>query len=103
LRKGGLPAQGEDVRRVLVDGREFFGDDPSIALRNLPAEVIERIEVYDRMSDQAELTGFDDGQRSKTINIVTRLDTRSGQFGRLYSGYGGDEPLPAWACNQHIS
>lgn len=88
---GRVTAQGEDVRRVLVDGREFFGDDPSIALRNLPAEVIERIEVYDRMSDQAELTGFDDGERSKTINIVTRLDTRSGQFGRLYSGYGGDE------------
>ncbi len=87
---GRVQAQGEDVRRVLVDGREFFGDDPSIALRNLPAEVVERIEVYDRMSDQAELTGFDDGERSKTINIVTRLDTRSGQFGRLYSGYGGD-------------
>jgi hypothetical protein len=88
---GKVTAQGEDVRRVLVDGREFFGDDPSIALRNLPAEVIQRIEVYDRMSDQSELTGFDDGQRSKTINIVTRLDTRSGQFGRIYSGYGGDE------------
>jgi hypothetical protein len=85
-----VTAQGEDVRRVLVDGREFFGDDPSIALRNLPAEVIDRIEVYDRLSDQAELTGFDDGQRSKTINIVTRLDTRSGQFGRAYTGYGGD-------------
>ena len=92
---GRVTAQGEDVRRVLVDGREFFGDDPSIALRNLPAEVIERIEVYDRMSDQAELTGFDDGQRSKTINIVTRLDTRSGQFGRLYSGYGADERYQA--------
>ncbi len=88
---GKVSAQGEDVRRVLVDGREFFGDDPSIALRNLPAEIIERIEVYDRLSDQAELTGFDDGQRSKTINIVTRLDSRSGQFGRLFSGYGGDD------------
>ncbi len=86
-----VTAQGEDVRRVLVDGREFFGDDPSIALRNLPAEIVERIEVYDRMSDQADLTGFDDGQRSKTINIVTRIDSRSGQFGRAYSGYGGDE------------
>ncbi len=92
---GRVTAQGEDVRRVLVDGREFFGDDPSIALRNLPAEIVERIEVYDRMSDQAELTGFDDGQRSKTINIVTRLDTRSSQFGRVYSGYGGDERYQA--------
>ncbi len=85
----GVTAEGEEVERVLVDGREFFGDDPTVALRNLPAEVVERIEVYDRMSDQAELTGFDDGERSKTINIVTRLDSRSSQFGRIYSGYGG--------------
>lgn len=95
VQDGAVTAQGEEVRRVFVDGREFFGDDPSIALRNLPAEVIERIEVYDQMSDQAELTGFDDGERSKTINIVTRLDTRSGQFGRVYSGYGGDDRYQA--------
>jgi hypothetical protein len=95
VQDGTVTAQGEEVRRVFVDGREFFGDDPSIALRNLPAEVIERIEVFDRMSDQAELTGFDDGERSKTINIVTRLDTRSGQFGRAYSGYGGDDRYQA--------
>ncbi|MFO7997413.1 MAG: TonB-dependent receptor, partial [Bacteroidales bacterium] len=91
VQDGTVSAQGEEVQRVFVDGREFFGNDPSIALRNLPAEVIERIEIFDRMSDQAELTGFDDGERSKTINIVTRLDTRSGQFGRVYSGYGGDD------------
>jgi hypothetical protein len=93
--QGRVSAQGEDVRRVYVDGREFFGDDPSIALRNLPAEVIERIEIYDRMSDQSELTGFDDGQRNKTINIVTRLDSRRGQFGRIYSGYGADNRYQA--------
>lgn len=91
----GVKAQGEDVRRVLVDGREFFGDDPSIALRNLPAEMIERIQVYDRMSDQAQLTGFDDGQAVKTINIVTRLDRRSGQFGKVYSGYGDESRYQA--------
>lgn len=70
-----------DIRKFLVDGRQFFSDDPSIAKRNLPAEIIERVEVFDRMSDQAGLTGFDDGQKSKAINIVTRLDSRSGQFG----------------------
>jgi hypothetical protein len=91
----GVKAQGEDVRKVLVDGREFFGDDPSIALRNLPADMIERIQVYDRMSDQAQLTGFDDGQAIKTINIVTRLDRRTGQFGRIYSGYGDTDRYQA--------
>jgi hypothetical protein len=95
VQDGTVQAQGEDVRRVLVDGREFFGNDPNIALRNLPADVIERIEVFDQMSDESELTGFDDGERSKTINIVTRLDTRSGQFGRVYSGYGGEDRYQA--------
>jgi hypothetical protein len=85
---GQVTAQGEQVRRVLVDGQEFFGDDPSIALRNLPAEMIDQIEVFDRMSDQAQLTGFDDGQSIRTINIVTRPDRRNGQFGRVFSGYG---------------
>lgn len=84
----GVQAQGETVRRVLVDGQEFFGDDPNIALRNLPAEMISQVEVFDQMSDQSRLTGFDDGQRTKTINIVTRQDRRSGQFGKVYAGYG---------------
>ncbi len=85
---GQISAQGEQVRRILVDGQEFFGDDPNIALRNLPAEMISQIEVFDQQSDQARLTGFSDGQEQRTINIVTRHDRRSGQFGRVYSGYG---------------
>lgn len=93
--RDGVRAQGEDVRRVLVDGQEFFGDDPSIALRNLPAEMIDQIEVYDQLSDQAQLTGFDDGERIRTINIVTRADRRSGQFGRVYSGYGDTDRYQA--------
>jgi hypothetical protein len=92
---GQVSAQGEQVQRVLVDGREFFGDDPNIALRNLPAEMIEQIEVFDRLSDQAQLTGFDDGEAVKTINIVTREDRRNGQFGRVYSGYGDQERYQA--------
>lgn len=91
----GLKIQGEEVTRVLVDGQRFFGDDPSIALRNLPAEMIEAIEVFDEQSDQARLTGFEDGETVKTVNIVTRLDRRSGQFGRIYSGYGDAERYQA--------
>jgi hypothetical protein len=91
IENGQITAQGEQVRRVLVDGQEFFGDDPNIALRNLPAEMIAQIEVFDQESDQARLTGFADGQEQRTINIVTRFDRRSGQFGRIYSGYGQDD------------
>lgn len=91
----GVQAQGETVRRVLVDGQEFFGDDPNIALRNLPAEMISQVEIFDQMSDQSRLTGFDDGQRTKTINIVTRQDRRSGQFGKVYAGYGENDRFQA--------
>lgn len=88
VENGNVKAQGEDVRKVLVDGKEFFGEDATLALRNLPAEAIQRIEVFDRMSDQAQFTGFDDGNSQKTINIVTRAEMRQGQFGKLYAGYG---------------
>ncbi len=91
----GVQAQGETVKRVLVDGQEFFGDDPNIALRNLPAEMISQVEIFDQASDQSRLTGFDDGQRTKTINIVTRQDRRSGQFGKVYAGFGENERFQA--------
>ncbi|MDR0419527.1 MAG: carboxypeptidase-like regulatory domain-containing protein, partial [Prevotellaceae bacterium] len=88
---GTVKTQGEDVRKVLVDGKPFFGDDPTIAIRNLPAEVIDKIEVFDRMSDQSQLTGFDDGESVKTLNIVTKENRRTGQFGRVYAGSGYDD------------
>ncbi|MFK7844443.1 MAG: outer membrane beta-barrel protein [Rhodothermales bacterium] len=87
---GEVQAQGENVGRVLVDGREFFGNDPNAALQNMPAEIIEKIQVFDRMSDQAQFTGFDDGNSEKTINIVTRSGMSNGQFGKLYGGYGSE-------------
>ncbi len=88
---GKIKTQGEEIRQVLVDGKQFFGDDPMIALRNLPAEMIDKIQIYDRGSEQSQFTGFDDGQTSKTINIITRGDRKSGQFGKLYAGYGTEE------------
>lgn len=88
IQNGTVQAQGEDVRQVFVDGKEFFGNDPTLALRTLPAEVIEKIQVYDRLSDQAQFTGFDDGETAKTINIITRPEKRNGQFGKAYAGYG---------------
>ncbi|MFC2126054.1 outer membrane beta-barrel protein [Bacteroidota bacterium] len=86
-----VEAQGEEVKEVHVDGKEFFGQDPMMALRNIPAEVIEKIEVFDKLSEQAQFTGFDDGNTTKTINIITRAQYRNGQFGKLYGGIGTDE------------
>lgn len=91
VQDGRVQAQGEDVRRVLIDGEEFFGDDATASLRNLPSEIIQEVEVFDRQSDQARFTGFDDGETEKTINIVTRPGMQTGQFGRVYGAVGPDE------------
>lgn len=85
---GKIQSGGEDVAKVLIDGKEFFGDDPSAALRNLPAEVIDKVQVFDRMSDQSQFTGFNDGNTQKTINIITKSGKNAGSFGRFYAGYG---------------
>jgi hypothetical protein len=95
MQNGQIQAQGEQVQRILVDGREFFGSDPNIALRNLPADAVDRVEVLDQRSDQSRLTGFDDGNYTKTINIILREDRKNGSFGRLYSGYGTDDRYSA--------
>jgi hypothetical protein len=91
MQGGTVEVQGETVGRVLVDGEPFFGDDPAMALQNLPVEIIDRIEFLDQLSDQAQLTGFDDGETIKTINIITKKEKRGGKFGRLFAGYGTDE------------
>jgi hypothetical protein len=88
---GTVKAQGEEVKRVLVDGKEFFGQDPTLALRSLPAEIIDRIQVFDRMSDQSQFTGFNDGNTEKTLNIITKPGMNRGQFGKVYAGYGTDD------------
>jgi hypothetical protein len=88
---GKVQAQGEEVRQVLVDGKPFFGDDPSAVLKNLPAEVIDKVQVFDRRSDQSLFTGLDDGNSSKTINIITKVEFRNGLFGRVYGGYGYED------------
>lgn len=94
-KQGTVTAQGEQVRKVTIDGRDFFGDDATAALRNLPAEIIDKIQVFDRLSDQAQFTGFDDGNTLKALNIVTKANMRNGQFGRLYAGYGTDNRYAA--------
>lgn len=88
---GVVEAQGEEVKKVLVDGKEFFGSDVSTAIKSLPAEVVSRVEVYNKLSDQAQFTGFDDGEGYKAINIVTSLDNKGGRFGKVYAGYGYPE------------
>ncbi len=88
---GNLQAQGENITQILVDGKPFFGTDVKAALQNLPAEIIQSIQVFDKLSDKAELSGFDDGERLKTINIVTKPNSRKGLFGKTSAGYGDND------------
>lgn len=90
VESGEVQAQGESVSKVMVDGKEFFDGDVNLALKNLPADIIASIEVFDKKSDQAEFTGFDDGEEIKTINIVTKSGYKEGVFGKVYGGYGTD-------------
>ena len=87
-RDGTIKAQGEKVNRVLVDGKEFFGNDPKIATRNLPADAVDKVQVYDRQSEQAQLTGFEDGNYEKTINLKLKKDKKKGTFGKVTGGAG---------------
>ena len=95
IENGTLKANGENVQRVTVDGREFFGNDPNVALNALPAEVIQSIEIIDGQSEQSQFTGFNDGQTVKTINIITKPEKRNGEFGKLFGGYGQDDRYQA--------
>lgn len=87
---GTVEAQGEEVKKIFVDGKEFFGEDVTTAIKSLPAQAVDRIEVYNKLSDAAEFSGMDDGEGYKAINIVTHANMRQGQFGKVYAGLGYD-------------
>ncbi len=85
---GKITAMGERVTKVLVDGEEFFGSDPGIATKNLRADIVKEVEVFDKKSDQATFTGIDDGIKDKTINLKLKDDKKKGYFGKIEAGGG---------------
>ncbi|MCB0719208.1 MAG: outer membrane beta-barrel protein [Bacteroidetes bacterium] len=90
-RDGTIKAQGEQVNKVLVDGKEFFGNDPKIATKNLPADAVDKVQVYDKQSDMAEFTGIKDGDEEKTINLELKEDRKTGYFGDVTAGLGNSD------------
>ena len=88
---GKIKANGEEVKKILVDGKEFFGNDPKIASKNLPSEVVDKVQVFDKKSDQSQFTGFDDGNNEKTINLTLKPDKKNGVFGRVIAGAGNKD------------
>ncbi|OJW83003.1 MAG: hypothetical protein BGO69_03755 [Bacteroidetes bacterium 46-16] len=89
-RNGQVTAQGEKVQKILVDGEEFFSDDPAVVTRNLQANAIDKVQVFDKKSDQAEFTGIDDGIKTKTIDLKLKEDRKKGFFGKAVAGGGTD-------------
>jgi uncharacterized membrane protein YgcG len=87
---GNVKSQGEAVQKVYVDGKEFFGNDPKLATKNITADMIESVQVFDDMSDQAKFTKIDDGSRTKTLNIKLKKDRNKGYFGRALGAVGDD-------------
>ncbi len=90
IKNGTVEVQGEEVKKIFVDGKEFFGEDVTTAIKSLPAEAVDRVEVFNKLSDQAEFSGMDDGEGYKALNIVTHSNMRQGQFGKVYAGGGYD-------------
>jgi hypothetical protein len=88
---GKITAQGQTVNKVLVDGEEFFGDDPTLVTKNLRADMVDKVQLYDKKSDQATFTGIDDGERTKTLNIKLKEDKKNGYFGKVDAGGGSGE------------
>lgn len=85
---GKITFMGEQIKKVLVDGEEFFGDDPKLVTKNLRADMVDKMQVYDRKSDQASVTGIDDGVKIKTLNVKLREDKKNGMFGKVSAGAG---------------
>ncbi len=82
-KKGQIKAMGETVEKVLVDGEEFFGDDPGMAIKNLRADAVKEVQVFDKKSEQSEFTGIDDGKTKKTINLKLKDEAKKGYFGKI--------------------
>lgn len=86
--EGKITANGKEVKKILIEGKEFFADDPQVASKNLPVEMIEKLQVVDRKSDLARLTGVDDGEDETVINLTVKKGMQSGYFGAAEAGYG---------------
>lgn len=85
---GVITAQGEEIKKVMVDGKKFFGDDPKMATQNLPADAVKKVQVFDKKSEKAEFTGVSDGESEKVLNLELKADKKIGTFGEIMAGYG---------------
>ncbi|WP_230392146.1 TonB-dependent receptor [Pontibacter sp. FD36] len=103
VQDGRIQAQGEEVRQVMIDGKRYTGEDVTSAMRNISSDMIENVQIFDAQSDQASFSGFEDGNRLKTINFITRKDRRQGYTGKISAGYGTDDRYMAGAAVNYFN
>jgi len=89
--EGKITVNGKEIKKILVDGEEFFSDDPKVASKNLPAKMVDKLQVLERRSEQSQMTGFDDGEEENVINLTVRPGMKEGLFGNAFAGYGSEE------------
>jgi len=88
---GKVTVNGKEITKIMVDGKEFFTNDPKVASKNLPADIVDKIQVFERRSDMAQMTGFDDGNEEPTINLTIKPGMKQGWFGNAFAGYGSQD------------
>ncbi len=91
---GKITANGKEVTKILLDGKEFFSDDPKVASKNIPVEMVQKLQVVDRKSDLARITGVDDGEEETVINLTIKPGMNQGWFGEIQGGYGYSQSNP---------
>ncbi|GHU70611.1 collagen-binding protein [Bacteroidia bacterium] len=89
---GKITANGKEIKKIMLDGKEFFTDDPQVASKNLPATMVNKVQVVDRKSDMARMTGFDDGEEETILNLMIRPGMKKGTMGNALLGGGADVP-----------
>lgn len=93
--EGKITINGKEIKKIMVDGKEFFSDDPKVASKNLPSKMIDKVQVLDRKSDMSMMTGFDDGNEEPVINLTIKKGMKQGWFGNAFAGYGSEDRYEA--------
>ena len=96
---GTVTYNGQTVKKILVDGKEFFSDDKSIAMKNLPANMVKKVKSYEKKSDLAEMTGIDDGEEELVLDLTVKADAKKGWFSNIDLGYGRPTQENAYNIN----
>lgn len=100
--EGKIIVNGREIKKILIDGEEFFSSDPKVASKNLPAKMVEKLQVLDRRTDLSQMTGFDDGDEETVINLTVRPGMKQGLLGNAFAGYGSKDRYEANAMINYM-